>query len=77
MSKIYVTPHINDWAVKQEGLKALISVHNTEEEAITAAKKIALGRNAEIIILKKDGAINSLGLFNSNLFSMGTENIRI
>jgi len=77
MGKIYVTPHINDWAVKQEGLKALISVHNTEEEAITAAKKIALGRNAEIIILKRDGAINNLGLFNSNLFSIGAESIRI
>ncbi|MFZ0455401.1 MAG: DUF2188 domain-containing protein [Ignavibacteriaceae bacterium] len=77
MSKIYVTPHINDWAVKQEGLKALISVHNTEEEAITAAKKIALGRNAEIIILKRDGAVNNLGLFSANLFSRGTESIRI
>ena len=49
MSKIYVTPHINDWAVKQEGIKALISVHNTEEEAIVAAKKVAYGRNAEIV----------------------------
>ena len=77
MNKIYVTPHINDWAVKQEGLKALISVHNTEEEAISAAKKIALSRNAEIVILKRDGAINNLGLFNSNLFSMGAESIRI
>ena len=77
MSKIYVTPHINDWAVKQEGLKALISVHNTEEEAISAAKKIALGRNAEIVILKRDGAINNLSLFNSNLFSIGSESLRI
>ncbi len=77
MNKIYVTPHINDWAVKQEGLKALISVHNTEEEAITAAKKVAAGRNAEIVILKRDGAINNLGFFNSNLFPMGTEGIRI
>jgi len=77
MSKIYVTPHINDWAVKQEGLKALISAHNTEEEAITAAKKIALGRNAEIVILKRDGAINNISLFNSNLFSIGSESLRI
>ena len=70
MSKIYVTPHINDWAVKQEGIKALISVHNTEEEAIVAAKKVAYGRNAEIVILKRDGAIDNLGLYSAKFYSI-------
>jgi uncharacterized protein YdaT len=65
MSKIYVTPHINDWAVKQEGLKALISVHNTKEEAVKAAKKIAVGRDTEVVILKKDGAIDKMGLLHN------------
>ncbi len=60
MSKIYVTPHINDWAVKQEGMKAMISVHHTKEEAIKAAKKIALSREADIVILQKDGVIEKL-----------------
>ena len=60
MSKIYVTPHINDWAVKQEGEKALISVFETKEEAIEAAKKIAISRETDIVILKKDGVIEEL-----------------
>ena len=60
MSKIYVTPHINDWAVKQEGEKALISVFETKEEAIEAAKKIAVSRETDIVILKKDGVIEEL-----------------
>ena len=63
MSKIYVTPHINDWAVKQEGMDAMISVHNTKEEAIEAAKEIAIGREAELVILKKDGTIENLGIY--------------
>ena len=67
MSKIYVTPHINDWAVKQEGIRAIISVHNTKEEAIKAAEQVALGRNAEIVLLKRNGAINNLGLYSANL----------
>jgi hypothetical protein len=70
MSKIYVTPHINDWAVKQEGIKALISVHYTKEEAIRAAEEVAFGRNAEIVILKRDGAIDNLGLYSTKLTSL-------
>ena len=60
MEKIYVTPHINDWAVKQEGEKALISVFDTKEEAIEAAKKIAESRETDLVILKRDGVIEKL-----------------
>ncbi len=53
MNKVYVTPHVNDWAVKQEGQDSIISVHNTKEEAIEAAKEIAIGREAELLNIKK------------------------
>jgi Uncharacterized protein conserved in bacteria (DUF2188) len=68
MSKVYVTPHINDWAVKQEGADAIISVHNTKEEAIEAAKEIAIGREAELVVLKKDGTIDNLGVYPAKPF---------
>ncbi|MFZ0453240.1 MAG: DUF2188 domain-containing protein [Ignavibacteriaceae bacterium] len=68
MSKVYVTPHKTDWAVKQEGANAIISVYNTKKEAIEAAKEIAIGREAELIILKKDGTIDNLGVYPTDPF---------
>lgn len=68
MSKVYVTPFKNDWAVKQEGADSIISVHNTKDEAIEAAKEIAIGRDAKLIILKKDGTIDNLGVYPTNPF---------
>ena len=77
MSKIYVTPHIKDWAVKQEGLKSMISVHHTKEEAIKAARQVATIRNAEIILLKRDGSIDNLTVYSISSLTSGNKRSRM
>lgn len=69
MSKIYVTPHINDWAVRQEGMESMVSVHRTKKEAVEAAKEVAIGREAELVILKKDGTIDNPDDYPTDSFS--------
>ncbi len=58
MNKIqHVVPHEGKWAVKGEGNTRVTSIHDTQSEAIDAAKEIAINQKSEVFIHRPDGRI--------------------
>lgn len=53
----HVVPHEDGWAVKGEGNQRATSVHNTQQQAIDAARGIARNQNSELIIHRPNGRI--------------------
>lgn len=55
---VHVTPADNGkWNVKDESNKQASSVHETQEEAINAARKKAQNNGSELVIHGEDGQI--------------------
>jgi uncharacterized protein YdaT len=50
----HVVPRDGNWAVKSEGAKRASSIHDTQNEAIKAAREIAHNQSSELFI---DGRI--------------------
>ncbi len=61
MNKIYVMPKDNKWAVKRNEEDKPIDEKDTKKEAIEAAKEIAIGLDASLVVLRRDGTIENLG----------------
>ena len=61
MNRIYVMPQKNRWVVKRNKDDEAIDEKNSKNEAIEAAKEIAIGLDATLVILRKDGTIENLG----------------
>jgi hypothetical protein len=53
----HVVPHDDGWAVVGEGNSRATSVHQTQQEAIDAAREIARNQGGELLIHGKDGQI--------------------
>ncbi len=53
----HVVPHQDGWAIKGEGNQRATSVHNTQKQAIDAARQIARNQQAELVIHRPDGRI--------------------
>jgi uncharacterized protein YdaT len=53
----HVVPHGEEWAVKGEGNRRATSVHETQKEAIEAARDIARNQRSELFIHGEDGRI--------------------
>ena len=53
----HVVPHQDGWAVKGEGNQRATSVHDTQQEAVNAAREIARHQQAEVVIHRPDGRI--------------------
>lgn len=53
----HVVPHEDGWAVKGEGNQRATSVHNTQQQAIDAAREIARNQQSELIIHRPNGHI--------------------
>lgn len=53
----HVVPHGDDWAVKGAGNQRATSIHNTQQEAVDAARRIAQNQGSELIIHRPDGRI--------------------
>ncbi|PTT57721.1 DUF2188 domain-containing protein [Aeromonas sp. HMWF015] len=53
----HVVPHENGWAVKGEGNQKATSVHNTQQQAIDAARDITRNQQSELVIHRPDGRI--------------------
>jgi uncharacterized protein YdaT len=53
----HVVPRDGNWAVKSEGSKRASSVHDTQGEAIKAAREIAHNQNSELFIHGRNGRI--------------------
>jgi hypothetical protein len=58
----YVMWHEGKWAVKGENAQDFTSHHDSKKEAIETAKEIAMANDAQLVILKKDGTIDNLGV---------------
>lgn len=57
MGNQHVVPRDDGWAVKGEGNKKDTSRHDTQGEAIKAARDIAINQRGEVVIHGRDGKI--------------------
>lgn len=60
----HVVPAGDDWGVRGEGNERLTSIHDTQAEAIEAAREIARNQHSELVIHRPNGRIrggNSYG----------------
>ena len=53
----HVVPHDRKWGVRGEKNEKLTSIHDTQREAIEAAKGIAQNQQSEVVIHGSDGRI--------------------
>jgi Uncharacterized protein conserved in bacteria (DUF2188) len=63
----HVVPHPDGWAVKGSGNSRATTVHDTQREAIDAAREIAHNQGGELFIHGRNGRIrerDSSGLKN-------------
>ncbi|MFQ2386752.1 DUF2188 domain-containing protein [Aeromonas dhakensis] len=60
----HVVPTDDGWGVRGEGNERLTSRHDTQQQAIDAAREIAINQQSELLIHGRDGQIrekNSYG----------------
>lgn len=62
----HVVPHSGGWAVRGEGNGRATSVHDTQREAIDAAREIARNRGGELLIHGRDGRIRERDSVGNN-----------
>jgi uncharacterized protein YdaT len=53
----HVVPAGDAWGVRGEGNERLTSIHDTQAEAIEAAREIARNQQSELVIHRPDGRI--------------------
>lgn len=53
----HVVPSDGDWGVRGAGNNRLTSTHDTQSEAIDAAREIAINQRSEVVIHRPDGRI--------------------
>lgn len=53
----HVVTHDGDWAVRGERNSRVTSIHNTQAEAIDAAREIAINNRSEVVIHRPNGII--------------------
>lgn len=53
----HVVPHERGWAVRGEGNVRATSVHDTQQQAIEVARRIARNQRADVVIHRADGSI--------------------
>lgn len=64
----HVVPHDDGWAVRGEGNERATSVHNTQREAIDAAREIAQNQESELFIHNRDGEIRERNSYGNDPF---------
>jgi hypothetical protein len=64
----WVVPRGKGWAVHGEGNDRDTSLHNTQAEAIDAARRIAQNRRSEVIIQGQDGKIRERNSYGNDPF---------
>jgi len=53
----HVVPHQGGWAVKGAGNQRATSLHDTQQQAIDAAREIARNQESELVIHRPNGQI--------------------
>lgn len=64
----HVVPHDRGWAVKGEGNTRASSVHDTQAQAIEAARQTAINQKTEVLIHGRNGQIRARDSFGSDPF---------
>ncbi|WP_323810410.1 DUF2188 domain-containing protein [Sphingobium baderi] len=64
----HVVPHENGWAVRGAGNSRATSVHETQAEAIGAARDIARNQQSELLIHGRNGQIRERDSFGNDPF---------
>jgi Uncharacterized protein conserved in bacteria (DUF2188) len=64
----HVVPHQDGWAVKGAGNGRATSVHNTQQQAIDAARNKARHQRSELVIHRTDGRIRDKDSFGNDTF---------
>lgn len=54
---VHVVPHENGWATRRQGADRVGSTHDTQADAIDAARQRAIRDRAEVVIHGRDGRI--------------------
>lgn len=62
----HVIPYKDKWAVRGEGNDRPSSVHDTQSEAIHAARDVAANQGADLIIHRTDGRIRERGSYGND-----------
>lgn len=64
----HVVPHQAGWAVKGAGNQRATSVHNTQQQAIDAARSITHNQQSELVIHRRNGRIRDKDSHGSDPF---------
>ena len=64
----HVVPSNNQWAVKGAGNSKATSLHNTQSEAIKAARNIAINQKSELFIHGTNGQIRERNTYGNDPF---------
>lgn len=64
----HVVPSSGRWAVRRAGTDRASSVHDTQERAIAAGKKIAKTEGTELVIHGRDGRIREKNSYGNDPF---------
>lgn len=64
----HVVPVGDSWGVRGEGNERLTSLHNTQAEAIEAAREIARNQQSELVIHRPDGRIRDKDSYGPDSF---------
>jgi uncharacterized protein YdaT len=64
----HVVPRKNGWAVKGEGNQRATSLHNTQQEAINAAREIARTKHSELVTHRPNGRIRNKDSYGNDPF---------
>ena len=64
----HVVPYNDLWAVRGEGNSKVTSVHQTQAEAIEAARTIAQNQKSELVIHRLDGKIRDKDSYGNDPF---------
>ena len=64
----HVVPYDKLWAVRGEYNSKVTSVHQTQAEAIAAAKEIAQNQKSELVIRGRDGKIRDKDSYGNDPF---------
>jgi len=64
----HVVPADGDWAVRGAGNSRATSIHNTQAEAVDAAREIARNQQSELLIHNRKGRIRDRDSYGNDDF---------
>jgi hypothetical protein len=64
----HVVPRADGWAVKGAGNQRATSLHDTQQQAVNAAREIARNQQAELVIHRPNGQIRDKDSYGNDDF---------